>query len=259
MRTVPDTRSAVLKGRYLEHMTWREAELALQETRVVVIPLGARCKEHGLHLPLNNDWRIAEYLTRRVLEQCNVLAVPTVQYGYYPAFLEYPGSISLSQDTCCQMIEEICESLFNQVPSRALGFYVLNTGISTNRSLAPARERLESRGIRMRYTDLHQIAPKLRESLVTQLAGTHADEIETSMMLYIAPETVRMDQARKDIHPDHGPGPLTRNPDASRGVYSPTGAWGDPTLATVEKGRIWVEAVVRHIVEEIETLSSPGV
>jgi creatinine amidohydrolase/Fe(II)-dependent formamide hydrolase-like protein len=42
---------------------------------------------------------------------------------------------------------------------------------------------------------------------------------------------------------------LTRDPDATAGVYSLTGAWGDPTLATVEKGRVVTEAIVAEIID----------
>ena len=79
------------------------------------------------------------------------------------------------------------------------------------------------------------------------------------MMLYIAPQVVRMDKAERDIHPDHGPGGLTRDPNAKAGVYSPTGAYGDPTLATVEKGRILVEGMVEVLVEQVRTLSAEHV
>ncbi len=45
-----------------ENLTWVEAEEALKKHDVVMIPLGARTKEHGPHLPLNNNWIMAEYL-----------------------------------------------------------------------------------------------------------------------------------------------------------------------------------------------------
>ena len=45
----------------LENLTWDEAERVLTPDAVVVIPLGAECKEHGRHLPLNNDFLMAEY------------------------------------------------------------------------------------------------------------------------------------------------------------------------------------------------------
>ena len=55
----------------------------------------------------------------------------------------------------------------------------------------------------------------------------------------------------KDYHP--GTGPLTRDPNG-KGTYSPTGVWGDATLATREKGRIVVEALVASVLADIEAL-----
>ena len=74
----------------LEDLTWMEAEKALQEYEVVLIALGARTKEHGPHLLLKNDYVMAEYLKERVIKEVPVIVLPTLQYGYYPAFLEYP-------------------------------------------------------------------------------------------------------------------------------------------------------------------------
>ena len=61
----------------LENLTWLEAESALKEFKVVMIPLGARTKEHGPHLPLNNDWIMAEYLAERVAEEVPVMVMPS--------------------------------------------------------------------------------------------------------------------------------------------------------------------------------------
>ncbi len=232
------------KGRLLETMTWVEAEAALKTHPLVVIPLGARTKEHGPHLPLNNDWLMAEYLARRVQESSDVLLLPTIQYGYYPAFLEYPGSVSISSATSRDFVVDICRSLSRHGAKK---FYVLNTGISTVRALEPARRLLAGDGVQLEYTDLGEALAAVEKSVRQSEGGTHADEIETSMMLYIAPEAVRMDRAVKDYHPDKGPGGLTRDPEAKTGVYSPTGAWGDPTLATREKGRVVTEALVAHV------------
>ncbi|MHA2357418.1 MAG: creatininase family protein, partial [Candidatus Heimdallarchaeaceae archaeon] len=85
-----DVKSSVL----LEFLTWIEAEKVLEDYEVVLIALGARTKEHGPHLPLNNDFLMAEYLKDQVMKQVPVIVLPTLQYGYYPSFLEYPGSIS---------------------------------------------------------------------------------------------------------------------------------------------------------------------
>jgi creatinine amidohydrolase len=245
-----------MQARYLDTLTWPEAELALHELPTVLLPLGARAKEHGQHLPLNNDWLIAEYLAKRVAEQCPVLVLPTLQYGYYPAFREYPGSISLRAETCRDTIIDICQSLAQQGAKR---FYVLNTGVSTLKPLKAARTTIVAQGSRMEFTDITTAYAALRRQVETQPAGTHADEIETSMMLYIAPNVVRLDRAERDIHPDRGPGGLTRDPKAETGIYSPTGAYGDPTLATPEKGRVLVEGMVQYLVRQVQALSAEHV
>ena len=90
------------------------------------------------------------------------------------------------------------------------------------------------------------------KSVARQEGGTHADEIETSMILYMSPADVDMSKAVKDYHP--GQGGLTRDPKAEGKVYSPSGVFGDATLATREKGRIVTEALVEAVVKEIEEL-----
>jgi creatinine amidohydrolase len=178
-----------------------------------------------------------------------VALAPTVPYGFYPAFVEYPGSVHIELEPFRDTIVDIARSLARHGPKK---IYILNTGISTKRALEPARERLAAQGIRLAFTDLHVAGAAAKRAVMRQEGGTHADEIETSMMLYMAPAIVRMSRATKDFHGDRG-GILTRDPKAE-GTYSPTGAWGDPTLATAEKGREVVEALVRDIVQDIESL-----
>ena len=116
------------RGVLLEQLSWDEAERRLTPDRIVVIPLGAESKEHGKHLQLNNDWIMAEYLKERVLTASPVVIAPTINYSYFPAFLEYPGSTSLRKETARDMIVDICHSLASYGPRR---FYILNTGVST--------------------------------------------------------------------------------------------------------------------------------
>jgi creatinine amidohydrolase len=233
---------------WLEELTWVEAEEVLRSYGVVMIPLGARTKEHGPHLPLNNDWIMAEYLARRVAEQVPVVVMPTLQYGYYPSFLEYPGSVSIGLETFKEFVKDVCRSLAGYGVRK---FYVLNTGVSTVRGLKPASEELRELGIEMRFTDILASGARVEEEISEQEGGTHADEMETSMMLYIKPEIVDMDKAVKEYDPTDAPG-LTRNP-MRRGEakFSASGVYGDATLATVEKGRLVVEARARHIVDEL--------
>jgi creatinine amidohydrolase len=187
------------KGILLEDLTWIEAEKILTEKTVVVIPIGAEAKEHGPHLKLKNDWIIAEYLKRRVLEQSEVVVVPTVNYHFYPAFLEYPGSTSLRLETARDLIVDICRSLARHGPRR---FYALNTGVSTRKALKPAADLLAAEGIILHYTNILEIMGPVEKEVKKQEGGTHADEIETSMLLYIDPASVDMKKAVKDYNPD---------------------------------------------------------
>jgi creatinine amidohydrolase len=238
------------KGVELTALTWVEAQSLLTPEAVVVLPLGAAAKEHGPHLRLSNDLLIAEYLEKQILERSRVIVAPTLNYGFYPAFLEYPGSTSLRLSTSRDTIVDICRSLARHGPRR---FYVVNTGVSTLRALEPAAAALAREGVLLHYTDIIKATAAV-EKLVKKQAGrgTHADEIETSMMLFIAPAAVDMRKAVKD-GVEKGPGTLTRDADKS-GVYSPSGVYGDATLATLEKGKQLTEALLEAVLAEIEAL-----
>lgn len=238
-----------IKGTLLEDLTWKEAEKILTAETVVVIPLGAAAKEHGPHLKLKNDWLMADYLTKRVLKQSNVVIAPTINYHFYPTLLEYPGSTSLRLEVARDLIVDVCKSLAGYGPRR---FYVLNTGVSTLRALQPAAELLAKDGIVLHYTDILKLIEPVVKKVSQQEGGTHADEIETSMMLYMAPTTVDMKKAAKDYHPGTERG-LTRSPNGKR-AYSVTGIFGDATLATRAKGKQITEALVVGLLRDIEEL-----
>jgi len=233
----------------LEEMTWQEAERALGPETIVVLPIGAASKEHGPHLRLANDWIMADYLRHQLGERTRVVIAPIVGFSYYPAFVEYPGSLSLRLETARDLLVDVVRSLARHGPRR---FYALNTGVSTLRALAPAAEILAGEGILLTYTDLGRALAPVEKAVAEQAGGTHADEIETSMMLYIAPGTVDMARARKDYSAG-GSGPLTRDP-RGPGIYSPTGSWGDPTLATRAKGETVTRALVDALVADVEAL-----
>lgn len=237
------------RGVLLEELTWLEAEKLLTPETIVVIPIGAAAKEHGPHLKLKNDFILAEYLKRRVLAKADVVIAPTVNYHFYPAFVEYPGSTTLRLATARDVIIDICRGLSRFGPKR---FYALNTGVSTVRALKPAVDSLAAHDLVLHFTDLLKTLGPIEKEVSEQEGGTHADEIETAMILYMAPEEVDMSKAVKDYHPS-GKGGLTRDPNGA-GTYSPTGTWGDPTLATRAKGEKVVEALVQALLDEIEAL-----
>jgi creatinine amidohydrolase len=237
------------KGVILADLTWIEAEKVLTPETVVVIPIGAESKEHGPHLKLKNDLLLAQWFTREVRKRSNVVIAPTVNYHFYPAFVDYPGSTTLRLETARDLLVDICRSLARHGPKR---FYALNTGVSTLRALAPAAEILAKDGILFRYTNILEVGAEAEKKVKQQKTGTHADEIETSLMLYMNPETVDMKKAVKDDNPSTG-GPLTRDP-KQPGRYSPSGVFGDATLATRAKGKVVAEAMVEGMLAEIEAL-----
>jgi len=103
-------------GARLERHSWVEAEKLLRPDTVVVIPLGAALKEHGPHLKLRNDLTIAEYLADRVAASAPVVVTPPLTYHFYPAFLEYPGSTSLTLDTARDYTVQVARSLARYGP-----------------------------------------------------------------------------------------------------------------------------------------------
>jgi len=217
-----------------------------------VIPLGAGSKEHGPHLKLGTDAVLADYLTRRVLESSDVVVAPTLPYHFFPAFTEYPGSTSLTLETARALTTEAALGLASYGPRR---FYVLNTGVSTTRALQPAARALAAQGILLGYTDLLAQLDRVSASIRKEEGGTHADEVETSMMLYIDPASVDMRRAVKEFNPSPGPSLQLTRRRGGPGTFSESGVWGDPTLATREKGRVIVEGLVKAILDDIEAIA----
>lgn len=251
--TGPDVSARDNDPRRLANLTWVEAERVLTRDVIVVLPLGAAAKEHGPHLRLDNDLRLAEGLTERVLAETavSVVIAPTLPYHFYPAFVDYPGSTTLRPETARDLVVDICRSLARHGPRR---FYVLNTGISTVRPLEAARDDLAQSGIVLRFTDLGKALAPAERAVLQQDAGTHADEGETSMMLVLAPNRVEMGKAVRDIHEKKSP-KLTRDPNTP-GLYSPSGVYGDATLATRDKGEKLVQAVVSAVLADLQALNA---
>ncbi|HTF88375.1 MAG TPA: creatininase family protein [Planctomycetota bacterium] len=246
----PSPAASAHRGVLLQQLTWIEAEKALRPETVVVIPLGAASKEHGPHLLLENDLLLANYLQERVLAAADVVVAPTINYSYYPTLVEYPGTTYLRLETARDIVIDVCTSLARYGPRR---FYVLNTGVSTRIPLKAAEEELAKLGILMRWTNVSEVLAPIVKEVAQQTVGSHADEIETSLMLVCAPETVDMPNAVCDGQEKRGTG-LTRDPGNTSATYSPTGVFGDARLATREKGeRVW-EHWVASVLREIEAL-----
>ncbi len=234
-------------GLWLENMSWPEAEKRLRSARVVLLPLGAAAKQHGPHLPLNNDALIAKWLAREAAARAPVLISPLINVSFYPAFVDYPGSVTLTAATARDLVLQIIGSLAAHGATR---FYVLNTGVSTERPLREVGERLDSPELRYAYLRLGDASRRLPPGLLEQGWGTHADEHETSLMLHIAPDVVDMKKAVDDG--SDGEGVLRREPGS--GIYSPSGIYGQATLASAAKGEVIAAALLEQVLADIESL-----
>ena len=233
-------------GVKLEHLNWIEAERLFATDPVVVVPLGASAKEHGPHLPLNNDALIAGWLAEEVMARRPVLVAPLINASFYPAFVDYPGSISLRVETARDLILDSCQSLAGFGLSR---FYVLNTGMSTLRPLGAVADLLDNR-IRFDYLNLDTALAGLPPGLLEQGWGSHADEHETSLMLHIAPERVDMQRAVDDGN--EGEGVLSRK--RGVGTWSASGVYGQATLATAAKGKVIAEQLLGHCLAAVDQM-----
>lgn len=239
MATPPENR--------VSHLPWNEVAARIEAGAAAILPVGAGAKEHGLHLPMNTDQLQADWLSGVIAGEIDALVWPALTYGFYPAFVKYAGSASLKANTFAAVVSEIVTGVLSFGASPVL---VVNTGIST---IAPIEALLtQSFGDNpVVHLKVYE-GPRFRNvsaAIAEQEGGTHADEIETSLMLALHPDLVRMERAEASP-PGKGGAPLPLspdNPDATN--YSPGGSWGDPTLATAEKGKLLLEALAEDVAE----------
>ena len=228
-------------------LDWLEVSRRVATGAVGVLPIGAAAKQHGHHLPMNTDQIQTEWIATRLTEQFNILVWPTVNYGYFPAFTEYPGSCSISEDIFQSLVAEILKEIRRHDVKIAI---VLNSGISTQSALRRACEAVANARLINIYDG--PSLSRLSRRILQQTYGGHADERETSMMLAIDDESVIMEKTKSWDKPMRT-GPLRRH-DHHDCNYSPSGIIGDPTLASKKKGHMLLEAMMEDISEHLRRI-----
>src|SRR6478672_1710271 len=148
---------------FIERMRWDQVARRIGDGAVAILPIGAAAKQHGFHLPLNTDRVQAEWLAGRLAERIDALIWPTLTYGYYPAFVAYKGSSSLSAATFEAVVHEIAAEI---IGGGCRKLFVLNTGISTLAPVERALARLDADKIM--HLRMHE-GPRYRRA-VEQLA-----------------------------------------------------------------------------------------
>ncbi len=227
----------------VSHLAWDQIKRRLAQGAGAILPIGAGAKQHGLHLPMKTDQIVAEHLAHALARRFDALIWPTLTYGFYPAFTAYAGSVSLAAQTFKATVREIIDGLAGFGATRIL---IIDTGFSTNWPVGKAvSESVNGPQVRHLKVFAGQRFLEAAEALREQPLGSHADELETSLMLAIAPEWVDMTRAiASPITAGRPvPGPLTPD-DPTSSNYSPSGSLGDPTLASREKGLRLLNAIL---------------
>ena len=229
-------------GFFLGDLSWPEAKVKMSQVPIVIVPFGAGAKEHGPHLPMNADYKVMEYLCKKAVESQSVIVAPPIQHGWFPAFREFPGTEIAEGDVFQRYVFLVAKSL---VAHGAHRIVFLNTGISkaTGLPIAMAARNIRAEtGTPTLVISWDDLEDKQYEALQEQKYGGHADEIETSINLFLQPDLVHMDKAVVDYgkrppkeYSGYQPGMYSNDPNDPD--YSETGITGDATKATVEKGK----------------------
>jgi mycofactocin system creatininase family protein len=202
-------------------VTWPEIT-----PQVLLVPTGS-WEQHGPHLPLDTDTRIAA----AVAGGCTTLVAPPVAYGSSGEHEEFPGTVSIGQDALRTLLVE-----FGRSACRWASKLVFVNGHGGNVSaLVPAVKllRYEAREVAWFSCGIPD-------------GDAHAGRTETALMLAIAPETVRLDRVEpgntaplRELLPKLREGKLRE--------LSPNGVLGDPTSATAEHGQVMLTEMISHL------------
>jgi creatinine amidohydrolase len=248
--------SASTEYRY-NRLTWPEMNEAIAAQKLVILPTGST-EQHGRHLPLDVDQFLCESVCLEVGRRAadRVLVLPPISYGLNLHHIDFPGTIHIEPETFIAF----CLNITKSVAYHGFEKILLVNGHGSNGPLVDLVARktvLATKSLCSAcnyFVFLREAFEKVRESDVV----AHADELETSLYLHLAPERVRMDLAVKDddrmgrFLSSDSTGPVRFNDFWGR--WTKTGVHGDATKATAEKGRLIFEAAVSGLVELVSEL-----
>jgi creatinine amidohydrolase len=254
----------------LWELRWNEVAALDRDSTLIVVPTGA-IEQHGHHLPIDTDIYNSSQIALRAAERTHkagigpVLVAPPVWWGTSPHHLAYPGTISLRLETMSDVLVDICASLWRH------GFYRIlflnghggNIGVLTATALRISEEIGISPAVASYWTLIRDTLIEIGESPIGGMG--HACEMETSLQLHLREERVAMDLAGTDMPRQltsfscidfREPGPVMIPWDFVRD--SKTGAMGDPTRASADKGKKIADAAVSRVFELAKELLALG-
>ncbi|WP_028273424.1 creatininase family protein [Atopococcus tabaci] len=233
-------------------LTMDEIKQYLNEETPVILPMGA-VEVHGPHLPLETDNLLAERYADLLAEKIGALVLPVLPYGQVWSLRNFPGSLTVSDETMAAFLFEMGESVYQQ-GTRMVIFFSAHLGNMAAMKTAGRRLYDAYPDIKMLYLfypNLLKFAQDIREGKSAHHTYVHAEEVETSLMLYLAPEAVDMDKAIDDppeipLSADFTPTPWE--------TFTESAVLGEATLASKEKGQYLVEKTLEQAVRLIEQL-----
>ena len=256
--------------RFFPYLTWTDVQAMPDKANVVLIqPLGT-VEQHGPHLPMIVDAAIATAVIGKALSQLDATipaySLPPLYYGKSNEHCHFPGTITLSAQTLLVTLMEIAASIY-QAGFRKL---VLLNGHGGQ----PQVLEIVARDLHVQHPDFMVFplfawnVPNIATELFTPQelsAGIHAGDAETSLMLAISPEQVRLNQAIAEYPPERSPSSMLslegKLPFAwvTRDL-SQSGVIGDPTTATPEKGDRLLQSLAEgwvKVIQEIHHFQQP--
>lgn len=223
----------------LDELSWIDAAAHVARDPRLIVPVGA-LEQHGPHLPLGSNVLIARRLALDLSTRHGVLRAPTMYYGVnVPGEREYAGTASLRQKTLHRAINELLAAWEEQ----GVREFIIITAHRHEPHL-DALATLVTGAARVRVVSVWDV--EIGDLLDTQPGHLHACEAETSVMLFLYPELVRMERARDfqlstDQFERYLRGRLPSPPPGGAGVV------GNPTAATAEKGQAIYQRVLAAV------------
>ena len=223
----------------LDELSWIDVAAHLAREPRLLIPIGAM-EQHGPHLPLGSNVLIARHFALDLSQEFGVLRAPTLYYGVnVSSERHYAGTASLRQKTLHRALNELLATWETQ----GINEFILVTAHRHEPHL-DALATLITATARVRVISIWDV--DIADLLEAQPGPLHAGEAETSLMLFLYPELVRMDRARNfELSPDafqrYIRGQLPTPPPGGAGVV------GHPLAASREKG----DAIYRRILDSI--------
>ena len=238
---------------------------------IAVLPVAAT-EQHGPHLPLSVDSVLADGIVAASLPhlapELSVLFLPTQAVGLSPEHARFPGTLTLKAETVLRLWTEIGESVAAAGVRKLLLFNSHGGQVSVMDLVArDLRDRLNLLVYSCSWFNLplHDAQGQDLNALFSadeHRFGIHGGEIETSMMLALAPQRVQMDQARHFASTAQARAqqfPILGNGRSAKlgwqtQDYHPAGAVGNAAAATAAKGEALVQAAGRALAQLLAEL-----